>query len=663
MKKPQLFFFSLCLCLIIMISSCSKSPITATPGLGTESAGETAAPTEELVPSETMVPTEEPIIPCTITFSSNRDGNWEIYRMAPDGSETVNLTNDSADDTMPVWSADGTRIAFVSNRAISEDVGQYIFVMDADGSNLRQLTYHWSDSPSWSPNGSQITYMGDEDIFIIDADGNSEPVNLTNSPDIRDGRPAWSPDGTKIAWSTGDDGNWNLFVMDKDGSNVQQITDNGQVYGADWTIDGRLLTNWGWKDQEELCHQCVVSPDGSEIVNGGGKGTMKYYVPFVTVDGEQAELASIDSFEGNSEIYIMSDKLPDTLGIGVGVINLTNNPAEDVNPDWPANCLVEIESNPVEIESSEPEPQSESEAFIFGYASYDENQVMRERDFQSACDELGIQCVYGDIAGLIEQGVDAIIQNSDNMTVQGLHNDILSARDAGIPVFLLDAESVTHGAYSITIDHSKWAKTSLGWLLEKIDGSGEIAYFDLDPYNRYSETINDLLSDYPGITVVEFRDGEYDNGKIKPDTNDFVNRYPELKAIWTSYSNNQAMWGLEDNGIPYDQWPLMVCEANQDGLLLWERAQQAYPDFDCFAVANPPGIAYDAVYAAYYLVSGYEIDESVLAGPYGQSLYVDFPEVTNDNLQDWLQVMDKMGWSEVDQFMTPEEIKEKWFLE
>ncbi len=87
------------------------------------------------------------------------------------------------------------------------------------------------------------------------------------------------------------------------------------------------------------------------------------------------------------------------------------------------------------------------------------------------------------------------------------------------------------------------------------------------------------------------------------------------------YDNNQAMWGLEGNGIPYDQWPVMVCEANLDGLLLWERAKQEYQILIVLPLPIPPGIAYDAVYAAYYLVSGYEIDESVLSGPYGQSLY------------------------------------------
>lgn len=425
-------------------------------------------------------------------------------------------------------------------------------------------------------------------------------------------------------------------------------------------MEGYLPTG-GWKDQQEFCHQCVVTADGMKIVDGGGKGTLVNFVPFVSADGEPVELAAVDAFEGNSEIYILSNKLPDTLGIGVGIINLTNNPAEDINASWPANCLSGIEVNPAAIEPVQVVP--DPEAFVFGYASYGTSQVLREKNFQIACDELDIQCVYGDIGGLIEQGVDAIIQNTDNISVHGLHNDILRARDAGIPVFLLDAESITHGAYSITIDHSRWAKTSLGWLFKKINHAGEFAYFDLDPYNRYSDIIKDLLSRYPDIKVVEFRDEKYDPSKIKPETSDFVYAYPDLKAIWISHDNNQAMWGLEENGIPYDKWPSMVCEANLDGLLLWEKIQQVFPGFDCFAVANPPGIAYDAVYAAYYLVSGYEIDKSVLAGPYGQSLYVDIPEVTGDNFKEWIEVMKKMNWDIVDQFMSPEEIKEKWFLE
>src|SRR5882724_6665419 len=61
-----------------------------------------------------------------ILFSSDRDGNWDIYTMNVDGSNIVNLTHNPAEDQGPVWSPDGTKIAFVSKRDGRED----IFVMN-----------------------------------------------------------------------------------------------------------------------------------------------------------------------------------------------------------------------------------------------------------------------------------------------------------------------------------------------------------------------------------------------------------------------------------------------------------------------------------------------------------------------------------------------------
>src|SRR5215203_1605780 len=66
-----------------------------------------------------------------IAFSSSRDGNAEIYVMNSDGSNQINLTNNSADDSGPSFSSDGTKIAFNSNR----DGNYEIYVMNSDGSN------------------------------------------------------------------------------------------------------------------------------------------------------------------------------------------------------------------------------------------------------------------------------------------------------------------------------------------------------------------------------------------------------------------------------------------------------------------------------------------------------------------------------------------------
>jgi len=84
-----------------------------------------------------------------VAFVSDRDGNLEIYVMDADGSNQINLSNNSAIDSFPSWSPDGSKIAFQSNR----DGNWEIYVMDADGSNQINLTNNRAKdySPSWSP--------------------------------------------------------------------------------------------------------------------------------------------------------------------------------------------------------------------------------------------------------------------------------------------------------------------------------------------------------------------------------------------------------------------------------------------------------------------------------------------------------------------------------
>lgn len=118
MKKHISIKLALILCFILIISGCSKVPITNTLEVETQVVLEV---TEARTPEITATPTETPPIPCTIAFESNRDGNREIYHMAPDGSNTVNLSNNPADDFKPAISADGSKIAFDSNREAGEE--------------------------------------------------------------------------------------------------------------------------------------------------------------------------------------------------------------------------------------------------------------------------------------------------------------------------------------------------------------------------------------------------------------------------------------------------------------------------------------------------------------------------------------------------------------
>jgi Tol biopolymer transport system component len=138
-----------------------------------------------------------------IVYRDSRHGpnqDDEIYVMNADGSEQTNLTNNPANDWGPAWSPDGTKIAFNSMR--TGNLPQ-LFVMNVDGSGIKQLTEEEAEYPAWSPDGSKIAFMSsipDYEIYVMNVDG-SGLTRLTNAPG-EDGWPAWSPNGKKIVFES-----------------------------------------------------------------------------------------------------------------------------------------------------------------------------------------------------------------------------------------------------------------------------------------------------------------------------------------------------------------------------------------------------------------------------------------------------------------------------
>ncbi len=224
----------------------------------------------------------------TIAFSSNRDGDHEVYLMNSDGSNVRQLTHNTRHyDWLPAWSPDATRIAFTSNR----DGDFEIFVMNPDGTNQHQLTHNISfdTTPNWSPDGARIAFTryrdGDAEVFVMDADGANQHQLAYNSRD--DGLPSWSPDGAQIAFQSNRDGDEEIFVMNSDGTNQHQLTHNDRDdLDPSWSPDGTqiaftrdletgaevLLMNSNGGNQQRLTfddhHQTALpswSPDGTRI--------------------------------------------------------------------------------------------------------------------------------------------------------------------------------------------------------------------------------------------------------------------------------------------------------------------------------------------------------------------------------------------------------------
>lgn len=171
----------------------------------------------------------------------DEDGVFNLYVMNADGSDPQLLIERGG---QPRWSPDGSRIVFV--RWFSENE-QNLWLVNADGTEEYPLTEGQvvNYNPDWSPDGSRIAFEsfrdGNAEIYVVNTDG-SDLQNLSNSPDTWDGTPAWSPDGETIAFASHREDNTDIYAMKADGSDIQRVT-NWDMEDAcpDWSPDGRFL--------------------------------------------------------------------------------------------------------------------------------------------------------------------------------------------------------------------------------------------------------------------------------------------------------------------------------------------------------------------------------------------------------------------------------------
>lgn len=258
--------------------------------------------------------------PQNVAFHSQRDGNYEIYVMNPDGTGQTRITNDPATDQYPDISPNGQHIAFISNRTTADNPtgDAEVFVMNADGSEVTQLTFdtaveawpRWSPNghtiafhsnvdgdyeiytiesdgsnltrvtyragldqwPDWSPNGKQLVIRRDNDIYVINTDG-SDPVRLTASAQFNQ-MAVYSPNGKQLAFMSFREGYCSVFTMDADGENQINLTPKtpGDVNsdwcsrGPTWSTNGRQIYFTSKRPPNGSNFELyVMNSDGSDV--------------------------------------------------------------------------------------------------------------------------------------------------------------------------------------------------------------------------------------------------------------------------------------------------------------------------------------------------------------------------------------------------------------
>ena len=195
------------------------------------------------------------------------DGSGALYQSIPQQAANADYI---------VYSPDGKRIAFTSLELAGGTLHGYIYTVNADGSDVRQIADRGTETPqlAWSPNSQRLAFVADlsagSGIYVADLTCLGTSTSCASSPSFLGYglHPSWSPNGEKIAFEVNtaldhDPANLDIYVMDADGSNRIDLTpDDFQEMDAAWSPDGQLIAFYSSHAPNGIY---TMKPDGTDV--------------------------------------------------------------------------------------------------------------------------------------------------------------------------------------------------------------------------------------------------------------------------------------------------------------------------------------------------------------------------------------------------------------
>jgi TolB protein len=267
-------------------------------------------------PATSVKSSTSPVLAGRIVFTldSLDSKGTRLYTAAPDGGDRQILTDFGVED--PDWSPDGSMIAFDSERAGHT----HIFIIDADGTGLRQITSGkgYEGHPSWSPDGTYLAMdwtfddhtAGISAVNVADGSMTNITTNPYGEPGV-DASPQYSDDGARIVFVRGREVGTAVFVVDVDGSDLRRITPWNMTAGHPWwSPDGTRIVFYDSVRIPDDQHIFVVNADGTglqQLTDGHEEGD---FHPSWSPDGQEI-LFTRYTFVPRSELFALYTMKPD----------------------------------------------------------------------------------------------------------------------------------------------------------------------------------------------------------------------------------------------------------------------------------------------------------------------------------------------------------------